>query len=144
MGSMQQPLGRLRDTMVAVVDPRPADYAALLDVAARRKMRVEFLLRGRDALQLARTVGADLWVIHVALPDMSGFDLCTMLRTHAHRPVIYMVTDEYRVEDERAAWVHGASLFGCKPVPESWFEPSRQPPHRTEPTGETRAGSVGG
>ncbi len=116
-----------------MVDPRPADYGALLQMAPRLEVHLEFLSRGHDALQLARTAGADLWVIHVVLPDMSGFDLCTMLKAHAIKPVIYMVTDDYRAEDERAAWAHGTSFFGCKPVPEAWFAHWRRPSRPTRP-----------
>ena len=121
MSSVQRESASARTTTVAVVDPQPADYAPLLERTVGPLVRLQFLPTGRDALQLARTTEVDLWVIHMTLPDMSGLDLCAMLKAQSAGRVVYVVTDRYRAEDERAAWVHGASLFGCKPLPESWF-----------------------
>ena len=123
MDAIEGQVGTVRAVRVVVVDPRSSDYTALLKLA----LRLEFLPCGRDALQLVRTFGPDLWVIHVALPDMSGLDLWAMLRSHSPGSVIYMVTDEYRAEDERVAWGRGAALFGCKPIQESWFTDWCQP-----------------
>jgi CheY-like chemotaxis protein len=90
-------------------------------------MRLQFLCCGRDALRLSQAQQVDLWVVHLSLPDMSGLELCEMLRARLGRPVIYVVGDEYRPEDERAARARGASLFGCKPVQAWWFEPWADP-----------------
>jgi len=107
---------------VAVVDPRPQDYAGLLEDLAANGISCHFLRLGRDALRLARTHGADLWVVHVALPDMPGLDVCAMLRDRRPEAVVYMVVDEYSEADERAARTSGASRFACKPVRADWFE----------------------
>jgi DNA-binding response OmpR family regulator len=112
----------VRTRRIAVVDPRPSDYSALLEAALEIEVRLEFLRSGRDALRLSRMEGADLWVINPVLPDMSGLDLCTMLRGHLARPVIYVIADRYRADDERAARIRGAALFGCKPVQMKWFD----------------------
>lgn len=113
---------------VAVVDPRPGDYRVLLDAPLSAAVRWEFLSCGRDALRLSRAEQIDLWVIHLVLPDMTGLELCTMLRARLCRPAIYIVSDEYCAEDERAARARGASLFGCKPIQPWWFEPWAGPP----------------
>ena len=106
---------------VAVVDPRPQDYAGLLEDCAANGVSCHFLRLGRDALRLARGHGADLWVIHVALPDMSGLDVCAMLRDRRPEAVVYMVADEYSEADERAARTGGASLFMSKPLVASFW-----------------------
>jgi DNA-binding response OmpR family regulator len=106
---------------VAVVDPRPQDYAGLLEDFAAAGMSCHFLRLGRDALRLARGDGADLWVVHVVLPDMSGLDLCAMLRDRRPESVVYMVADEYSEADERAARTGGASLFLSKPLVASFW-----------------------
>ena len=111
-----------RSATVAVVDPRPADYRVLLG-APPGAMRMRLLSCGRDALRLAQSEEVDLWVIHLVLPDMSGLQLCEILKTRLSRPVIYIVSEDYRAEDERAARAGGASLFSCKPVQAWWFEP---------------------
>ena len=122
MESQQLQVCPARSATVAVVDPRAADYGVLLD-APVGTLRPQFLCCGREALRLCQTEQVDLWVIHLVLPDMSGLDLCATLKARLSRPVIYIVSDEYRPEDERAARARGASLFGCKPVQAWWFEP---------------------
>jgi DNA-binding response OmpR family regulator len=113
---------RSMETMtVAVVDPRPGDYAALLRAVNRPGMKWRFLTTGRQALRLARTARVDLWVVNTRLPDFSGTDLCQMLRVRSPPPVLYVVADEYRADDERAARLCGALLFDCKPPEARWF-----------------------
>jgi DNA-binding response OmpR family regulator len=107
---------------VVVVDPQWKDYAALLEELTGKSVGFHFLRCGRDALRLARTHGADLWVVHVGLLDMPAFDLCAMLKDGRPDSVIYLVADDYDIEDERAARGCGASLFTCKPVQAAWFE----------------------
>ena len=107
---------------VAVVDPRPADYAGLPLAVNRSDIQWRFVVTGREALRLARTERADLWVVNTVLPDLSGIDLCSMLRDRSPRPAVFVVADVCRAEDERAARGCGATLFGCKPVPVEWFD----------------------
>ncbi len=132
MSRLQRPVRYEDGTTVAVVDARPTGYDVLTKTALRLHLHCEFFSSGTDAVHHAGKAGADLWVVHVALPDMSGFDLCGELKAILDKPVIYMVTDDYRAEDERAAWACGASMFGSKPVPEAWFadwhvsEPARR------------------
>ena len=112
----------VRAASVCVVDARPDDYAGLLEAEQSSLARLEFLPHGRDALLRARTERVDLWIVNVELPDMSGFDLCAMLKTHSLGATVYMVTDNYHPRDERTAWARGATLFGVKPVHTSWLE----------------------
>ncbi len=107
---------------VGIVDSRLSDYAALPKVVNHRDMHWHFATSGRSAMRPARSQQIDLWVINTVLPDMSGMDLCGTLKGRYPRPSIYIVTDAYRIEDERAARVCGISLFGCKPIQPSWFE----------------------
>ena len=129
MHSQQLEALSVRCATVAVVDPQPGDYGVLLDTPLGTELRWQFLSCGRDALRLAQAEEVDLWVVHLVLPDMSGLELCELLKTRLCRPVIYAVSDEYRAEDERAARARGASLFGCKPVQAWWFEPWARPPN---------------
>ena len=107
---------------VAIVDSRSADYATLPTALDRPEMNWHFATSGRKALRLAQCEKVDVWVINTVLPDMSGMDLCQMLKGRSSPPLVYIVTDAYRVEDERAARCCGVSLFACKPVEASWFK----------------------
>lgn len=131
-----------RRATVAVVDPRPGDYGALFDAPLGAAMRGEFLGCGRDALRLSQAEEVDLWVIHQVLPDMTGLELCGMLRARLRRPVIYIVGDGYSADAERAARAGGASLFGCKPVEAWWFEPWAGPPGPGGPDRECSDSSI--
>jgi DNA-binding response OmpR family regulator len=115
-----------RATTVAVVDSHPADYAVFPQAMQRFRTKWRFLATGQEALRLARSEYVDLWVVNVVLVDISGIDLCGMLRSRSPPPAVYMVTDAYRAEDERAARAAGAAMFGCKPITMEWFDNRRR------------------
>jgi PleD family two-component response regulator len=124
--SRDWPTGRDNVVSIVVVDPRPDDYAA---VAAKPRPGVwwQFLALARHALRTASTRRIDLWVVNFSLPDIPGLDLCRMLREGGPMDV-FLIADQYNVEDERAARDFGAALFACKPVHAEWFDigtPSR-------------------
>jgi len=109
-------------TIVAVVDQHPDDYADLLRTVRRADMIWRFLTTGREALRLVRTENVGLWVVNTILADMPGIELCKMLRSRSPPPVLYVVADAYRAEEERAARICGAALFECKPPHPEWFD----------------------
>jgi DNA-binding response OmpR family regulator len=113
---------RIGAKTVAVVDSRPHDYAALPRAVRRPGLTWRLLTTGREALRLARTESVDLWVVNTVLADMSGIDVCNMLRSRSPPPTFCVVTDAYRPEEERTARMCGAALFGCKPVRAEWFD----------------------
>jgi DNA-binding response OmpR family regulator len=55
-------------------------------------------------------------MINDCLPDMSGLDVCALLKNCLVQAVIYVVTDNYDQAIEREARICGATLFGCKPI----------------------------
>ncbi|MGD0382945.1 MAG: response regulator [Thermoguttaceae bacterium] len=101
---------------VAVVDRRPDDYADLLRATRGADIRWEFAGNGQQALRLARTQPVDVWMVNDYLPDMSGLDVCALLKNYLVQAVIYVVTDNYDQAIEREARICGAALFGCKPI----------------------------
>ena len=101
---------------VAVVDRCPNDYADLLHATRGADIRWEFANNGHEALRLARTQPVDIWMVNDFLPDMSGLDVCALLKNYLVEVVIYMVTDNYDQAIEREARICGVALFGCKPV----------------------------
>ena len=105
----------------AIVDSLPGDYGDLPQRIKARAITWRLLTSGREALRLALTQGVDLWIINTVLADMSGIDLCRMLKTRSPPPVCYIVTDAYRAEEERAARTCGAALFERKPIRSCWF-----------------------
>jgi DNA-binding response OmpR family regulator len=106
---------------VVVVDQRPDDYADLLNATQGANVRWQFVSNGREALHLAHTLPVDLWMVNDYLTDMSGLEVCALLKSCLDQPVIYMVTDKYSQAIEREARICGVALFGCKPVQKEWI-----------------------
>jgi DNA-binding response OmpR family regulator len=131
----------LHQTTVVVVDRNPADYDALLGAADEPRMNLHFLVKGNDALRLARKWAVDLWVINATLADMSGFDLAQMLRRSHLGARVFIVDDEYRVENELQTLSLGLSMYVCKPVEPAWICATAQP--RVVPAPEPAAAAAG-
>ena len=124
LSSTQRPVGQLRSRpdrripTVCVVDPQVEDWEWL---AQETGVRFQIVASAEDALRLARTAAVDLWVVNTALPGLSSFELCGMLRSRSRHTAVYLVSQEYSVEAERRAWQAGATLFGCKPPQAAWL-----------------------
>jgi DNA-binding response OmpR family regulator len=121
MDSILKQLEGLDVKTVVVVDQRPDDYADLLSATQGADVRWQFVSNGREALHLAHTLPVDLWVVNDYLPDMSGLELCALLKSCLDQSVIYMVTDKYSQAIERDARNCGVALFVCKPVQQEWI-----------------------
>ena len=107
---------------VCVVDTDFVEYGHLLADRRLRGVQWELITNGREALRQMQRDTITLWVINVQLPDISGAELCQMIKSQNAAAVVYLLTDEYRPEDERAAWLAGAALFRPKPIDPAWFE----------------------
>lgn len=107
---------------VAVVDPRPGDYAAALAANSRIDVCWRFLQTAGRALRVARTRRIDLWAVNAVLPDMSGLDLCQMLRDRDENAAVILVAESCNADQERIARRCGAVFYECKPLSAEWFE----------------------
>jgi PleD family two-component response regulator len=111
----------LKYMTIAVVDQQLNDYADFRYSIQKSFICWEFASTGQEALRLARKRFIDLWMINVALPDMSGLDLCSMLKDELDS-IIYIITDHYTEEMEREARIRGATMFECKPARAEWID----------------------
>ena len=59
-----------------------------------------FLSKGSDAMRLVRRLDVALWIVNAALPDMSGFDLAHLLRRSQQGARVFLIDDEYQIENE--------------------------------------------
>jgi CheY-like chemotaxis protein len=108
---------------VAIADSAPEDYDALLAAAGTPGVSIHFLSSGNDSLRFAKRCHAGLWVINTRLPDMSGFDLAEMLRAVRPSALVFMIADEYRLDDEVQALTLGLTKYLCKPLDPAWVLP---------------------
>ena len=90
-------------------------------------MNVHFLSRGSDAIRFGQGWLVNLWLIATDLPDMSGFDLAQMLRHRKPGVRIFIVGNEYDVEDEIETLSLGLTKYLCKPLDDSWINCWGQP-----------------
>lgn len=72
---------------------------------------------GREALSLARTLGPDVIVSDIEMPDMTGLDLATALRAESHPARIVMLTTFARPGYLRRALDAGVSAYLLKDAP---------------------------
>lgn len=106
---------------VVIVDCNRSDYVALARLVRHDGIIPRFVASGREALRLARANRGGVWLIGVELPDMSGFDLCEMLRQRLGDIRVCMVAGEYCGEHEAASYRCGATFYACKSLGASWL-----------------------
>lgn len=123
---------------VVIVDPSFDRYADFVAEAQAGRVGLHFCADGRSAIRLARRFRADVWLVSDQLPDVCGLDLVELLSTpvvqsevdpmlpgassslgrigRGMRSGIFVVADEYRIEDEQRALAAGVSGYLVRPV----------------------------
>jgi PleD family two-component response regulator len=134
---------------IVIVDSACELYGDFVRAAEDGEVGLHFCIDGRSAVRLARRFRADAWIVATDLPDMSGFDLLTMLVPHvlqgdvnqslggsrispeqigqAMRSGIFIVSDTYRLEDEQRSLAEGVAGYLVRPVTLDLIRLARQP-----------------
>lgn len=99
---------------VVVVEDEAAIADTILYALRTDGMQAEHLVLGGDALQRLRAAPADLVILDVGLPDMSGFEVCRTLRTFSDVPVIFL-TARHEEIDRIVGLEIGADDYVVKP-----------------------------
>lgn len=105
-----------RQTILVVDDD--ADARLVMRAALRKAgFDVRTAEGGQDALQQFRIAPCDLVMLDVDMPDLSGHEVCSILRKEAgHLLPILMVTGMDDLASIETAYRHGATDFIAKPV----------------------------
>jgi len=123
---------------IVIVDATCDRYGDFVQAAQAGEVGLHFCVDGRSAVRLARRFRADAWLVASELPDMSGFDLLDMLAEDIQQSSVdplrcgscvslghldevaksrvYVVADEYRIEDEQRALAAGVTGYRVRPV----------------------------
>ena len=123
---------------IVIVDPECDRYADFVAAARAGEIGLHFCSDARSAVRMARRFRADIWLVSTELADASGFDLLEMLSTHVvhgdvdpmlpgskisldrlgerSRSAIFMVADDYRLEDEQQALTSGIAGYLVGPI----------------------------
>jgi CheY-like chemotaxis protein len=134
---------------IVIVDPVCDRYGDFVEAAQAGHVSLHFCVDGRSAVRLARRFRADVWLVASELPDMSGFDLLEMLSPHvlqgdvdpllagsrislgsvgrSMRSGIFVMSDDYRLEDEQRALSSGVAGYLVQPVTVDTIRASRSP-----------------
>ena len=149
---------------IVIVDPRCDRYGDFIEAARAGDIGLQFCEDARAALRLAGQFRADVWLVSLDLPDMSGLDLLEMLspivsrgttlQTHVHanrfegiggklksqlrRPVVFGVADHYSPADETRSLACGVAGYLVGPVTLEGLRGS------LEPTGARNLAKVAG
>jgi len=113
-------------TEVMIVDPAPSDYEQTVIACIGRDCSFRFARDGHDALRLCRRTSRAIWVVNVELPDMDGFELAELLRSHGAGRIC-MIDQQYDPAAEIRSRISGASMYLCKPLSADWLTPAGPP-----------------
>lgn len=134
---------------IVIVDPACDHYADFVIAAQAGDVGLHFCCDGRSAVRMARRFRADVWLVSSELQDMSGFDLLEMLSPHVvqgdvdpmlagarislgrigetTRSAVFIVGDEYRLEEEQRALASGIAGYLVRPVTLDVIRATRSP-----------------
>jgi len=134
---------------IVIVDPVCDRYGDFVEAAQAGLVGLHFCVDGQSAVRLARRFRADVWLVASELPDISGFDLLEMLSSHvlqgdvdpllagsrislssvghSMRSGIFIMSDDYRLEDEQRALASGVAGYLVRPVTVDTIRASRSP-----------------
>lgn len=146
---------------IVIVDSSLDRYEDFVLAAQAGETGLHFCVDGRSAIRLSRRFRADVWLVSSELPDMSGFDLLSMLAPHvmqgsvdpllegsaisldrlgdAKRTGIFVVSDSYSLEEEQQALATGVAGYLVRPVTVDLIRNARTPHAR--PAAETSTAS---
>lgn len=100
--------------VVLVVDDRPTNVEILSTLLEAQGYRVCQALSGHMALTAARTVEPDAILLDVHMPDMDGYEVCSVLKASdrtAHIPIIFLGRVKDGAEIVRAFATGGADYL---------------------------------
>jgi DNA-binding response OmpR family regulator len=102
---------------ILAVDDDPTALGALRQILSQKGYEVSTASNAEEALGLLDT-GFDLFILDVAMPGMSGFELCRRIRAAgatSQIPVVFL-TAKGQLMDMAEGQAAGSDLYLVKPV----------------------------
>lgn len=112
----------LEEIDLIVVDEDEASYQGFATAIADAGLQWLQATDGHQALELAIARPTRLWLANLRLPDMSGLELMRLVKEIRTGTPFYLLSDEYSIEDEKAARAAGASGYFSKPLDIMWVD----------------------
>jgi len=112
---MENKMGQMK---ILVVDDNVNNLSVIGNVLRGLKLNVALARSGADAIKLAKKIKPDLFLLDVMMPEMDGFELCTILKKESifkDVPVIF-VTAKTETEDIVKGFTVGGVDYITKPI----------------------------
>lgn len=101
---------------VLIADDDEDIRALVSTVLTKAGFRAEAVGGGCSALAAAERDGAEVYVLDVRMPDMSGLEVCRRLKASSDAPcLILLISAESSHEDVAAAYAAGCDDYLSKP-----------------------------
>lgn len=110
---------------VIVIDDEPFILMMIEDKLKKAKIEVTTLRESKNALQVIRDIRPDLVILDWMMPELSGIELCRMIKSDAELKDIpvFMLTAKGQDSDEQLGFQCGVSRYITKPFsPRSLLE----------------------
>lgn len=103
---------------ILIVEDDPLVTAVVRSALSRGDWEVRHCGDGKDAVAVAAEWLPDLLLLDVALPGMSGFDVCSAVRSadHGEEPLIVIVTAHDELSSKLTGFAVGADDYLVKPI----------------------------
>lgn len=103
---------------ILAVDDDPTALGALRQMLAQKGYDVATAKNGDEALQWLKTETADLVILDVAMPGLSGYDVCRKIREdpRTHDVPVIFLTAKSLLMDMAEGQDAGSDLYLVKPV----------------------------
>ncbi len=111
----------MRNIRVLIVDDRPENLFSLTKVLKGLDIIIEESLSGNDALIKALKYRYALILLDVQMPDMSGFEVATLLKENEATmdiPIIFLTANDRSESSVLEGYMHGAVDYVFKPINE--------------------------
>lgn len=108
-----------RPHQILIADDREQNRYILTRVLMQAGYVCEHAITGRDAIKKAVALSPSLIILDVHLPDASGFDICTRIKTDpatSHIPVLQISASFISAEDKARSLEAGADAFLTHPI----------------------------
>lgn len=102
---------------VVVIDDEPFILMMIEDKLRRAGIHVVTLRESRDALAVIRRERPDLVILDWMMPEVSGIDICRMLKADAElrETPVFLLTAKGQDADKQIGLQCGASMYITKP-----------------------------
>ena len=83
---------------ILVADDEPDILESVVYALEREGFEVETAVTGQDALDAARATSYDIILLDVMMPEMSGLDVCRIVRAESDVPIILLTAKDAEID----------------------------------------------